>query len=101
MDYQELNYQQPNLTREQQMESSKQLLRQIHRVDVLIVFMMLMALLAIPIIVLLVKDPDMAKLSFALSDALEDFGFEYTGEQNYLDKEKSVLDFRYVYRRKK
>ncbi len=30
--------------------------------------MMLIALLAIPIIVLLVKDPDMAKLSFALSD---------------------------------
>ena len=37
----------------------------------------------------------------ALSDCLEAFGFEYTGEQDYLDKEKFVLRFRYVYRRKK
>lgn len=40
-------------------------------------------------------------LDVTLSDFLEAFGFEYTGEQNYLDKEKLVLRFRYVYRRKK
>ena len=40
-------------------------------------------------------------LDASLSNSLEDFGFEYTGEQNYLDKEKTVLRFRYVYRRKK
>ena len=40
-------------------------------------------------------------LDQTLSDSLEDFGFEYTGEQDYLDKEKMVLRFRYVYRRKK
>ena len=40
-------------------------------------------------------------LDASLSNSLEDFGFEYTGEQNYLDKEKTILRFRYVYRRKK
>lgn len=40
-------------------------------------------------------------LNQKLSDVLEDFGFEYTGEQNYLDKEKGILNFRYVFRRKK
>ncbi len=32
---------------------------------------------------------------------IEDYGFEYTGEQNYIDKEKNVLTYRYVYKRKK
>ena len=40
-------------------------------------------------------------LNGSISEILEDFGFEYTGEQNYLDKEKSILNFRYVFRRKK
>ena len=40
-------------------------------------------------------------LNGRISEILEDFGFEYTGEQNYLDKEKSILEFRYVFRRKK
>ncbi len=32
---------------------------------------------------------------------IEDYGFEYTGEQNYVNKENNVLSFRYVYKRKK
>lgn len=40
-------------------------------------------------------------LNNRVSEVLEDFGFEYTGEQNYLDKEKAILNFRYVFRRKK
>ena len=36
-----------------------------------------------------------------LVDVLEGYGFEYTGEQYYLDKNKSVLRYHYVYRRKK
>ncbi len=32
---------------------------------------------------------------------IEDYGFEYTGEQHYVDKEKNLLTFRYVYKRKK
>lgn len=40
-------------------------------------------------------------LDVILSEYLESFGFEYTGEQDYLDKEKFLSRFRYVYRRKK
>lgn len=34
-------------------------------------------------------------------DLLEKYGFEYTGEQEYISKEKNVLRYRYVYKRKK
>ena len=36
-----------------------------------------------------------------LCEVLEDYGFEYTGEQQYLNKESNVLRFRYVFKRKK
>lgn len=36
-----------------------------------------------------------------LTNMLENYGFEYTGEQNYLLKDKNLLAFRYMYRRKK
>lgn len=36
-----------------------------------------------------------------LTEMIENYGFEYTGEQNYLDKDTNVLAFRYMYRRKK
>lgn len=32
---------------------------------------------------------------------IENYGFEYTGEQSYIDKEKNILAFRYMYKRKK
>lgn len=32
---------------------------------------------------------------------IEDYGFEYTGEQNYVNKENNLLSYRYVYKRKK
>ena len=34
-------------------------------------------------------------------DVLETYGFEYTGEQDYIDKEKHISSYRYVYRRKR
>lgn len=36
-----------------------------------------------------------------LAALVEDYGFEYTGEQNYIDGEKNILNFRYVYKRRK
>lgn len=32
---------------------------------------------------------------------IENYGFDYTGEQAYVDKERNISKFRYVYRRKK
>ncbi|MBQ3495505.1 MAG: hypothetical protein IKC33_03960 [Clostridia bacterium] len=32
---------------------------------------------------------------------VEDYGFEYTGEQDYIDKEKNILRYKYVFKRKK
>lgn len=32
---------------------------------------------------------------------LEDYGFEYTGEQQYISKEHNLLKFKYVFKRKK
>jgi len=40
-------------------------------------------------------------LDSRLAETIEDFGFEYTGEQDYIDKERFLSRFRYVYRRKK
>lgn len=34
-------------------------------------------------------------------DMIEGYGFEYTGEQQYISKEDNVLRFRYLFRRKK
>lgn len=34
-------------------------------------------------------------------EMLEDYGFEYTGEQEYLSKENNILKFRYLFKRKK
>mgnify|MGYP002521797304 CR=1 FL=1 len=36
-----------------------------------------------------------------LSNLLEDYGFEYTGEQDYVNKERSISKYKYVFRRKK
>ncbi len=36
-----------------------------------------------------------------LTHMVEDYGFEYTGEQNYIDGEKNILNLRYVYKRRK
>ncbi len=36
-----------------------------------------------------------------ISEMLENYGFEYTGEQKYISKEHNLLQFRYVYKRKK
>ena len=36
-----------------------------------------------------------------LAEVLEDYGFEYTGEQDYVDKEKNLLKFKYMFKRKK
>ena len=40
-------------------------------------------------------------LNTKLSEILENYGFEYTGEQDYLNKDKFISRFHYVYRRKK
>lgn len=40
-------------------------------------------------------------VNLKLCGMLEDYGFEYTGEQQYLNKDSNILRFRYVFRRKK
>ncbi|MBO4572756.1 MAG: hypothetical protein J5762_03200 [Clostridia bacterium] len=40
-------------------------------------------------------------LDNAVMDLIEGFGFEYTGEQDYIDKDKFLSAYKYVYRRKK
>lgn len=40
-------------------------------------------------------------ISSALSDMLESYGFEYTGEQDYIDKQRGISRYKYVFRRKK
>ncbi len=37
----------------------------------------------------------------AVMELIEDFGFEYTGEQDYIDKAKFLSAYKYVFRRKK
>ena len=36
-----------------------------------------------------------------VSDLLESYGFEYTGEQDYIDKQRGISRNKYVFRRKK
>ncbi len=40
-------------------------------------------------------------VDFATSEYVENYGFEYTGEQDYIDKEKFISKYKYVFRRKK
>lgn len=40
-------------------------------------------------------------LDFKACEMLEDYGFEYTGEQEYICKEKNILKYRYLFKRKK
>ena len=40
-------------------------------------------------------------LQSELMNFLEDYGFEYTGQQDYLDKSKYIQNYRYVYKRKR
>lgn len=40
-------------------------------------------------------------VDISTSNMLEDYGFEYTGEQEYVSKEHNILRFKYVYKRKK
>ena len=42
-----------------------------------------------------------SSLQTELMDFLEEYGFEYTGQQDYLDKAKYIQNYRYVYKRKK
>lgn len=37
----------------------------------------------------------------ALANLLEEYGFEYTGEQDYINKTSSISKYKYVFRRKK
>ena len=38
---------------------------------------------------------------FDTQSVVEDYGFEYTGEQDYIDKERNLLRYKYVFKRKK
>ena len=40
-------------------------------------------------------------LDSSVLDLIENYGFEYTGEQDYLNKDKFISNYRYVFRRKK
>ena len=40
-------------------------------------------------------------LNTEVIDLIEGYGFEYTGEQEYVDKERFISDYKYVYKRKK
>ncbi len=35
------------------------------------------------------------------AEVIENYGFEYTGEQDYVDKERNILKFKYYFKRKK
>ena len=40
-------------------------------------------------------------INVPLAEVIENYGFEYTGEQDYIDKERFISDYKYVFRRKK
>lgn len=42
-----------------------------------------------------------SSLSGDVISLIEEYGFEYTGEQGYVDKDKFISDYKYVYRRKR
>ena len=42
-----------------------------------------------------------SSLETEVIDLLENYGFEYTGEQDYIDKERFISNYKYVFRRKK
>ena len=42
-----------------------------------------------------------SSLDTAISSLLEDYGFEYTGEQDYINKDRFISNYKYVFRRKK
>jgi len=40
-------------------------------------------------------------LDNSVMDLIEQYGFEYTGQQDYLNKDKFISNYKYVFRRKK